>query len=63
MIFLPSNNSFASVEPILITKSPSMEQIIFDGKWTNPLEWKHLVITCIHLDDGDVIIHLRTCTF
>ncbi|HEU04964.1 MAG TPA: hypothetical protein ENH95_07650, partial [Nitrosopumilus sp.] len=27
-------------EPIMITISPFMEEIIFDGKWTHTTEWK-----------------------
>jgi len=27
-------------EPIMITSSPFMEEIIFDGKWTHRTEWK-----------------------
>lgn len=33
-------NTVYGIEPILISISNSMEKIIFDGKWTNELEWK-----------------------
>jgi len=41
MILFPSKYTFgSSTEPILITSSSAMDQVIFDGKWTSPLEWK-----------------------
>ena len=37
-----------------------MEKIIFDGKWTNYLEWKQSSHNMITFDNGNTIIHLRT---
>lgn len=37
----PTKNIFSlSPDPILITSSLAMDEIIFDGKWTFPTEWK-----------------------
>lgn len=51
-------NAFAS-EPILITSSKNMNDIIFDGKWTFLEEWKASTETVISYDDG-TRIHLRS---
>jgi len=64
MIFLFSffliftlNSSFASsAEPILITKSTNMDQVIFDGKWTFFSEWKPSSLNQFSYDDGKRII-------
>ena len=60
---LSIENTFAISEPILITKSSSMEHIIFDGKWTNYLEWKQSSHNQYTFDNGEIIIHLRTAHF
>ncbi len=60
---LSIENTFAISEPILITKSSSMEHIIFDGKWTNYSEWKQSSHNTYTFGDGEVIIHLRTAHF
>ena len=39
IFMLTTSNAFA-VEPIMITISPDMNKIIFDGKWTFYTEWK-----------------------
>ena len=40
-IFFPSKYTLgSSTDPILITISSTMDQVIFDGKWTSPPEWK-----------------------
>lgn len=62
MIFVSFENAFAISEPILITISPSMENVIFDGKWTNTLEWKQSSHNPYIFDD-QIIIHLRTAHF
>ncbi|MFQ5476314.1 MAG: hypothetical protein ACE5DT_04700 [Nitrosopumilus sp.] len=59
-IFISFENASATPEPILITISPSMEHVIFDGKWTNWSEWKQSSHNPYIFDDGEVTIHLRT---
>ncbi len=52
-----SENIFASkTEPILITISPDMEQVIFDGKWTFLTEWKPSSYTKVSFDDKQIIL-------
>jgi len=62
-LFVSVENAFAISEPILITISPSMEHVIFDGKWTNNLEWKQSSHNMYAYDNGEMIIHLRTAHF
>lgn len=49
-------------ESILITQSSSMNDVIFDGKWTYFTEWKHSSLNTINYDDGKTI-HLRTAHY
>jgi len=49
--------AFAS-EPILITKSGDMDEIIFDGKWTTKQEWKQSSWNEFSFQDKK--IHLRS---
>ena len=58
IVLIPIQNIFANSEPILITQSSYMEDIIFDGKWTN-LEWKHSSHNWFTYDEN-TSIHLRT---
>jgi len=51
-------NSYAE-EPILISISSGLENIIFDGKWSNNIEWKHSSYNYFEYEDGTKI-HLRT---
>ena len=51
-------NVFAS-EPILISISFDLDEIIFDGKWTHSNEWKRSSEDILKFDDG-TRIHLRT---
>jgi hypothetical protein len=44
---------------ILITKSNSMEEINFDGKWTFYQEWKQTSWNPVR-SDGNIVFHLRT---
>jgi len=46
-------------EPILITISSDMDEVIFDGRWTYSKEWKHSSLDTISYDDSTVI-QLRT---
>ena len=42
MLVIPSQNVFPStIEPILITSSENMDEVILDGKWTSKSEWKY----------------------
>ena len=52
----PITNVFA--EPIMITISPNMDQVTFDGIWTHATEWKKSSLNSITTDQG--IIYLRT---
>ena len=60
-IFSSENVSASSTEPILITISPPMEEVTFDGKWTFFTEWKPTSLTYVHSDDKQII--LRTAHF
>jgi len=53
----PITSVFAE-DPIMITKSDKMEQVIFDGIWTHETEWKKSSLNSIRTDQG--IIILRT---
>ncbi len=62
IMFVTHEKIYASSDQILITISPSMEQVIFDGKWTNTLEWKQSSHNQIEYDD-QTVIHIRTAHF
>ena len=51
-------NTVYGIESILISISNSMDKIIFDGKWTNELEWKESSWDPISSSYGT--LHLRT---
>lgn len=61
-IIFPLDHVYAISEPILITQSTSMENIIFDGKWTNYLEWKQSSQNTF-VYDNNIKIHLRTAHY
>ncbi len=46
-------------DPILISISSDLDEIIFDGKWTDSYEWKQSSYNWLKFDDGTEI-HLRT---
>ncbi len=46
-------------DPILISIASNLDQVIFDGKWTNSNEWKQSSYNRLYFDDG-AEIHLRT---
>ncbi len=50
--------SHATSDPILITHSTDIHNVIFDGKWTNEVEWKHSSHNLFSYDQ--MVIHLRT---
>ena len=56
-------SAFSESEPILITISPNMESVVFDGKWTNFSEWKQSSHNPYTFDNGKITIHLRTAHF
>lgn len=56
VLFIPTN-SFA-VDPIMITISDSMNNVIFDGKWTDRVEWKNSSVNNLSYDGME--IQLRT---
>ena len=59
---ISSENVFgSSTDPILITISPKMEEVTFDGKWTFLTEWKPSSLTSVYTDDKQII--LRTAHF
>lgn len=47
------------VEPIMITISPDMNKVIFDGKWTFYTEWKRSSLNSLIYEDG-YNVQLRT---
>jgi len=51
-------NAFAE-KPILISISSDLDQVIFDGKWTDSFEWKKSSYNWLKFEDGTEI-HLRT---
>ncbi len=51
-------NTVNGIESILISISRSMNKVIFDGKWTNELEWKESSWDSIPSQYGT--LHLRT---
>jgi len=62
LIFPFEKINAVSEEPIMITISSSMNDLIFDGKWTNYLEWKQSSWNQLSYDDG-MVIHLRTAHY
>jgi len=58
LLLLPLMNSVYGIEAILISISSSMDKVIFDGKWTNELEWKESSWDSISSDYGT--LHLRS---
>jgi hypothetical protein len=55
-LFIPTN-SFAT-DSILITISDNMDNVIFDGKWTDRAEWKNSSVNNLSYDNME--IQLRT---
>ncbi|MGY5143375.1 MAG: hypothetical protein ACW9XH_02730 [Candidatus Nitrosopumilus sp. bin_32a] len=62
LIIFSLKDVYAISEPILITQSSGMNDVIFDGKWTNYLEWKPSSYNMISYDDGSKI-YLRTAHY
>ena len=61
-VTLFSQQIYATTEPILITHSTGIHNVIFDGKWTNEIEWKYSSHNTFSYDDG-MNIHLRTAHY
>ena len=61
-IFFSYQQSYANSDPILITQSDGIDNVIFDGKWTNYPEWKPSSHNMFSYDDG-MLIHLRTAHY
>jgi len=58
IIFLPLGIVYGD-ESILISISSNLDQVVFDGKWTDSNEWKQSSYNRLYFDDGTEI-HLRT---
>jgi len=58
-IIFSAEQIYAVSDPILITHSDEIRNVIFDGKWTNFGEWKPSSHNVFSFDDGK-LIHLRT---
>jgi len=56
---LPSINPVNATQSILITYSDTMDKVVFDGKWTDGLEWKQSSWDQISTTNGDAI-HIRS---
>ena len=57
-LLMPLMNTVYGIEPILISVSSSMDKVIFDGKWTNEIEWKESSWDSISSHYGT--LHIRT---
>ncbi len=55
---LPFMNIGFGEEPILITNSNSMNEVVIDGKWTNEIEWKQSSWDKVQSSDGT--LHIRS---
>ena len=63
VLFSFSVNKVDGQEPILITHSSAMDEIVFDGKWTDDLEWKQSSWDIISIQGKGDVIHLRTAHY
>jgi len=52
VLIITSNGNAMGAEPIMITESQDMSEIIFDGKWTHMTEWKRSSLNTLSYDDG-----------
>lgn len=53
-IFAITFEKISAEEPLPITRSFDMENVIFDGKWTTGLEWKRTSLETINFDENFV---------
>ncbi|MGI0062511.1 MAG: hypothetical protein ACREBA_08680 [Nitrosotalea sp.] len=59
VVFLSNIGSAVATDQIMITKSFTMDQAVFDGKWSFYMEWKKSSWDPLSYSDG-TLIHLRT---
>lgn len=59
LLLLPSLNAAFATESILITYSDTMNNVVFDGKWTDGLEWKESSWDKLSSPNGDTL-HIRS---
>jgi hypothetical protein len=55
-IFTLSITNAYAIEPILITNSEFIEDVIFDGKWSDQFEWKASSYDLIQSTDGSKVV-------
>ena len=60
LLVLFSSTTVNALQPILITYSGVMDKVVFDGKWTDELEWKQSSWDIISSQDGGNAIHIRS---
>ena len=58
-VILFSTINTVRADPVVITISNNMDQVIFDGRWTHETEWKRSSLNTFTYDDGTTI-QLRT---
>jgi len=56
IVTFSSNYSYASSESILITSSTKMNDVVFDGTWTFPEEWKFTSFDQFNFKDNNVVV-------
>ncbi|MGI0055912.1 MAG: hypothetical protein ACREAK_00905, partial [Nitrosarchaeum sp.] len=59
LLLLPSINAAFAEGSIFITYSDTIESAIFDGRWTDRLEWKQSSWDKISTINGDAV-HIRS---
>jgi hypothetical protein len=62
VLFLPTLSVVFADEDILITYSEQMDRTVFDGKWTDQVEWKYSSWDKISSTNGD-LVHIRTAHY
>src|SRR3989337_334119 len=58
-VLLSSINSANATQSILITYSDTMDNVVFDGKWTDKQEWKQSSWDKLSSPNGDTL-HIRS---
>lgn len=59
LLLVPSLSTAFAAESILITNSDTIEKVVFDGRWTDSLEWKQSSWDVITTNSGDAL-HIRS---
>jgi len=62
VLFLPTLSVVFAEEDILITFSDQMGSSVFDGKWTDQVEWKYSSWNKISTTNGDAV-HIRSAHY